>query len=121
MRYRATFLVGFAAGFVVGTRAGRERYEQMERLARRAADTPAVRQAMDSVSGAATGFAKNAADKASSKMPGIAETARQKAAGRFDHIPGLRGRAGSAGSEEGSRTEPFAPAPGSVHGLPDGT
>ena len=29
MRYRATFIAGFAVGFVVGARAGRERYEQM--------------------------------------------------------------------------------------------
>ena len=44
MRYRLTFLAGLAAGFMAGTRAGRERYEQMKQLAQKTAESPAVRQ-----------------------------------------------------------------------------
>ena len=44
MRYRFTFFTGLAVGFVVGARAGRERYEQMKKLARTAADSPAMQQ-----------------------------------------------------------------------------
>ena len=45
MRYRATFIAGLAVGFIVGARAGRERYEQMVKLGRKVAEHPAVRQA----------------------------------------------------------------------------
>ena len=121
MRYRATFIAGFAVGFVAGTRAGRERYEQMERMARTIADKPAVRQAADAaVSGIArlVGVAK---DRAASTMPGLAETARHKAGGRFDRIPGLRGSGSTPGEHDGPGHQRFAPAPGSPHAYPDGT
>ncbi|BBG03429.1 MULTISPECIES: hypothetical protein [Pseudonocardia] len=39
------FLVGVAVGYVLGTRAGRERYEQLVRAYHRAADHPAVQGA----------------------------------------------------------------------------
>lgn len=39
------FVLGAAAGYVLGTRAGRERYEQLARTYRRVADNPAVQGA----------------------------------------------------------------------------
>jgi hypothetical protein len=36
------FLVGTGLGYVLGSRAGRERYEQIKRWSARAADHPAV-------------------------------------------------------------------------------
>ncbi|WP_219470336.1 YtxH domain-containing protein [Nonomuraea rhizosphaerae] len=45
MRYRMTFAIGFAAGYVLGSRAGRERYEQIKRTAQRLADSPRVQEA----------------------------------------------------------------------------
>ncbi|WP_329217087.1 YtxH domain-containing protein [Streptomyces sp. NBC_01485] len=43
MRYKLTFAVGLAVGYVLGTRAGRERYEQLKKSARQVAQNPAVR------------------------------------------------------------------------------
>ncbi|MCZ0205248.1 YtxH domain-containing protein [Streptomyces achromogenes] len=43
MRYRLTFLAGLALGYVLGTKAGRERYEQLKKSARQIAQNPAVR------------------------------------------------------------------------------
>ncbi|WP_225836810.1 YtxH domain-containing protein [Streptomyces sp. NK08204] len=43
MRYRLTFVAGLAVGYVLGTRAGRERYEQLKKCADRIAQNPAVR------------------------------------------------------------------------------
>ncbi|MFJ3302131.1 YtxH domain-containing protein [Streptomyces sp. NPDC086549] len=43
MRYRLTFIAGLALGYVLGTRAGRERYEQLKKSARQVAQNPAVR------------------------------------------------------------------------------
>ncbi|MEO3868482.1 YtxH domain-containing protein [Nonomuraea sp. B12E4] len=44
MRYRMTFAVGLAVGYVLGSRAGRERYEQIKRTAQRVADSPRVQE-----------------------------------------------------------------------------
>ncbi|MGW4301496.1 YtxH domain-containing protein [Streptomyces sp. NPDC004646] len=43
MRYRLTFVAGLAVGYVLGTRSGHERYEQMKKAARGIAQNPAVR------------------------------------------------------------------------------
>ncbi|MFB6814729.1 YtxH domain-containing protein [Streptomyces sp. NPDC056347] len=60
MRYRLTFIAGLALGYVIGTRAGRERYEQLKESARRIARNPAVRNTAES---AARG-GRDLADKA---------------------------------------------------------
>ncbi|MEU2676681.1 DUF5682 family protein, partial [Streptomyces sp. NPDC007107] len=38
MRYRLTFIAGVALGYVLGTRAGRERYEQLKKAAQQLAE-----------------------------------------------------------------------------------
>ncbi|AJT67252.1 hypothetical protein [Streptomyces chattanoogensis] len=48
MRYRLTFIAGLAIGYVFGTRAGRERYEQLHKAAQRIAQNPAVRNTAES-------------------------------------------------------------------------
>ncbi|GII83941.1 hypothetical protein Ssi03_19310 [Sphaerisporangium siamense] len=45
MRYRFTFVVGLAVGYVLGSRAGRERYEQIRRMGQRVLDSPRIQQA----------------------------------------------------------------------------
>jgi hypothetical protein len=79
MRTRITFLTGFAAGFVAGTRAGRERYEQMVKLGRKAVENPAVRRATRAAGAKATELSKTAAQKAGERMPKLAETAKNTA------------------------------------------
>ncbi|WP_336204564.1 YtxH domain-containing protein [Nonomuraea sp. LPB2021202275-12-8] len=44
MRYRMPFVMGLAVGYVLGSRAGRERYEQIKRTAQRVADNPRVQE-----------------------------------------------------------------------------
>lgn len=41
------FTVGFGAGYVLGAKAGRERYEQIVQLWNRVSGNPAVRQAAE--------------------------------------------------------------------------
>ena len=45
MRYKVTFAVGFAAGYVLGAKAGRERYEQIVRTMHGLSENPAVQSA----------------------------------------------------------------------------
>ena len=49
MRTKATFLAGFAAGYVLGARAGRARYEQIRQAARAFASNPAVQSTASSL------------------------------------------------------------------------
>lgn len=44
MRYKATFVTGFAAGYVLGAKAGRTRYEQLMRQFRTIMGKPEVQQ-----------------------------------------------------------------------------
>jgi hypothetical protein len=91
MRQRITFLAGLAIGFVAGARAGRERYEQMVKLSRKAADNPAVRNAARAAGAKATAVTKAAGQKAAEQMPKITETAKTSASkvrGQLDRLPG---------------------------------
>jgi len=93
MRYRITFLAGFAAGFIAGARAGRERYEQIKKAGQKVAANPTVQQAARTAGGKAAELSKVAADKASERMPKISETAKSSATrvrGQLDRIPGMR-------------------------------
>ncbi|HEX5495748.1 MAG TPA: hypothetical protein VFX70_14345 [Mycobacteriales bacterium] len=42
MTYKITFLAGLGLGYVLGTRAGRQRYESIMRTAHRVAEHPTV-------------------------------------------------------------------------------
>ena len=90
MRYRFVFAVGLGVGYVLGTRAGRERYEQLVKLAHKAADSPAVQQAAGAVQAQASGLAKNTRSKIADRVPKLAGTARS----RVDAIRHSRGTNG---------------------------
>lgn len=45
MRGKLTFLAGAAVGYVMGTRAGRERYDDLVRSTRKLLDSPSVHEA----------------------------------------------------------------------------
>lgn len=69
MRYKATFLVGFAAGYTLGARAGRERYEQISRTVRGLSESPAVQSAAGMLQARAAGLVGAARDKVADKLP----------------------------------------------------
>jgi hypothetical protein len=69
MRYKATFVVGFAAGYTLGARAGRERYEQIRRMTRGLSESPAVQSAAGLLQARATNLAGSARDKIVDRLP----------------------------------------------------
>lgn len=82
---KVIFLLGVAVGYVVGTRAGRERYEQLVRLSQQAASHPAVQNARQQATAKATDLGKTAASKAPDlarnavpKVVGAAKTAKER-------------------------------------------
>ncbi|GGT48132.1 hypothetical protein [Streptomyces purpureus] len=70
MRYKLTFVVGLALGYVIGTRAGRERYEQLKKSAREFSQNPAVRNAAESAAQTGREVAGKAFHAVSEKVPG---------------------------------------------------
>jgi hypothetical protein len=69
MRYRLTFIAGLALGYVIGTRAGRERYEQMKKSARQFAENPAVRNTAESAARSGRDLADRACHVVGEKVP----------------------------------------------------
>ena len=53
MAFKAGFVVGFGAGYVLGSRAGRERYEQIRRAFGNVSSSPVVQRAVERTTEAA--------------------------------------------------------------------
>lgn len=68
MRTKVTFITGFAAGYVLGSRAGRERYEQIRRAASAFAGSPTVQSAASSIQHQAGDALVTAKDKAAGAL-----------------------------------------------------
>jgi len=85
--YRFSFLSGLAIGYVLGAQAGRERYEQLKQLARKAAESPAMQQTAGALQAQATATAKTAKDKAATGM--------RKGASKVANRTSASGRSGS--------------------------
>jgi hypothetical protein len=74
-------LAAAAVGYVLGTRAGRERYEQIKSGARRMSQNPKVQEVAHKAQDAATQQAAAAAELAKDKMGTVASTAADKVRG----------------------------------------
>jgi hypothetical protein len=90
MPFRFSFIAGFAVGFVAGSAAGRERYEQLKNLGQQAANHPAVQRATQTAGAKANQFSKAA-------MPKLTETAKSGASKVRERIGG--GQQQSDGSD----------------------
>lgn len=62
MRGKIAFVIGLAVGYVLGTRAGRERYEQIKRGAQKLWDSPGIRRGRDQVGGYVSDVSSNLQD-----------------------------------------------------------
>lgn len=123
MGYKATFALGFAVGYIVGARAGRERYDQIVKYSRQVANHPVVQKATSTVTTKATELGKTAAAKApdlaktaastiSEQVPKMAATAKQKAT---DRLP-FGGKSDSADTGDGQVGSPVDNGQASVNG-----
>ncbi len=67
---KITFAIGFGAGYLLGTKDGRARYEQIVRSVRGAKDNPAVQETAGVVQAQAADLLSTAKSKVSSKISG---------------------------------------------------
>ena len=68
IRHKVTFVTGFALGYTLGAKAGRERYDQIMRLVRGAAENPAVQEAAGVLQAQASGIVDSAKRTVSDKV-----------------------------------------------------
>ncbi|MEV5712015.1 YtxH domain-containing protein [Actinoallomurus sp. NPDC052274] len=97
MKHRAVFLAGAATGYVLGTRAGKERYEQIKRMSRRVAEHPTVQQAAGVLRAQAGEIAESARHRFGDKVQTVSGMVQEK-------VPGMRRAEPSAPTEAADRT-----------------
>ncbi|SHN25185.1 hypothetical protein [Cryptosporangium aurantiacum] len=68
MRNKLLFLTGVGIGYVLGTKAGRERYEQIRRTAAKVKENPTVQEAAGAIQAQAGGLVTSAKDIANDKL-----------------------------------------------------
>ena len=115
--YRITFIGGLAIGYVLGAQAGRERYEQLKQLARKAAESPAMQQTAGALQAQASATAKSAKDKATTGMrKGAAKvTSKRSTASKPDHASASASGNGAAPQVTGGDgSRPFVPVSGDI-------
>lgn len=89
MRGRMGLLIGFGAGYVLGAKAGTERYEQLRRLYDNLISSPGFQEATDKARGAVgTGF-EQARDKASEGVSKVHEAVKERKSGTDSHSGSL--------------------------------
>lgn len=88
MKNRTLFVAGGLVGYVLGARAGRERYEQIVRLARRIANLGPVQHATDTASQQASNLADSAKHAMGERVSAALAEGRQKIAEKLgDKVP----------------------------------
>ncbi len=104
MKGRVALLVGFGAGYVLGARAGRERYEQIKGTATSVWQDPAVQHRVEQAQNVAKDKAPEVKDK-------VVETAKQATHAATAKVKGED--SGSSSDGDTARTGPaeFVPPP----------
>jgi uncharacterized protein YgiB involved in biofilm formation len=85
---KASFLIGLGAGYVLGAKAGTQRYEQLSRLYDNVTASPAFRKATGRAKEAASTGLEQARDLATDGVSKVTEAVRERRAGD-DYPTGL--------------------------------
>lgn len=83
MRYKATFAIGFATGYVLGARAGRQRYEQLRRITRSILENPQVKHTTEAMQSQATQLRAQATRKMQERAGAMGHDLREKVVSRL--------------------------------------
>ena len=78
MRGKLGIAIGLAAGYVLGTRAGRERYQQLTASAKRLADDPSVQRLQVELNGLFGSAKERVTDSAGTTVQRVSDQAADK-------------------------------------------
>lgn len=113
MRGKILFLTGLGVGYVFGTKAGREKYEQISRTAAKFWNDPRVQERVDQVEG----FVKEKAPEVAEFMSDNAKKAASTVTGRKSSTASKSGsttaKSGSSTTKSGSSTGSTSSSSGS--------
>lgn len=93
MKGKILFLTGLGLGYVLGTRAGREKYEELKNQANKVWNDPRVQKQVDAVE-----------DFVKEKSPQVADFVSDNAKKVVDQVSGKKPTGRSGGSDGGSST-----------------
>jgi hypothetical protein len=101
MRFKSGFLVGLGAGYVLGTRAGQERYQQIVEAASRLRENPGVQRLTGEVNKTVSVGKDRVAETAAAK----ADQAKDAVASKADQAKeAVSSKAGGTGSSTSTST-----------------
>ena len=78
MKGKLGIAVGLAAGYVLGTRAGRERYQQLTASAKRFADEPSLQRLQEELNGLFGSARQRVVDSTSTTVQRVSDQAADK-------------------------------------------
>jgi hypothetical protein len=78
MKLRTSLLIGFGIGYVLGAKAGRERYEQIRKATRTIAENPPVRQFLGEAKGLADAGTAKARESVAGQLRDASESIKDK-------------------------------------------
>jgi hypothetical protein len=78
MGLKTGLLIGFGAGYVLGSRAGKERYEQIKQWWEQVSSSPGVQRAMEQTKGVAGDTAKRGLSVVQSSIERAGDSVRDR-------------------------------------------
>jgi hypothetical protein len=103
MRFKSGFLVGLGAGYVLGTKAGQERYQQIVDAAGRLRENPSVQRLTGEVNKTVNAGKDRVAETAAAKADQAKETVATKADQAKEAVSSkVGGNAGSSSTTSSS-------------------
>ncbi|GAB3084836.1 YtxH domain-containing protein [Nocardioides zeae] len=97
---KLTLVIGIGIGYVLGARAGTQRYEQLKAQAQKAWNNPTVQDKVDQAQEKVKETAPQVAEKVSGKASEVAHTVTEKVRGEDSTDDGENGGAHAAGAAQ---------------------
>jgi hypothetical protein len=103
MAHKAAFVIGLATGYVLGSKAGRERYDQIAKITKKVSENPSVKRSTDAVQAQATNLSAQAKRMMQQKAGTIGHDVMEKVTNRLPE--GMRPAKRQVDLDAASRTE----------------